>query len=255
MASAIITGLVEKMGFSLESILVFDKSVDQCRKMAEKGIASAEAAAALTSVCDVVFLSVKPQNYEEALESIRSAVTPNTILITIAAGISTDYITAKIGFPCKVVRAMPNTPLMLGKGATALCASGSVTREEFDFASSLFASSGIVEKIPEERMNAVTAVNGSGPAYVYLFAKGAIDHAVKDGIDEEAAKRLFAQTLIGSAEMILESGYSIDKLIEMVSSPGGTTLKALDVFNQREFTQIISDAMAACGKRAEELGR
>ena len=150
---------------------------------------------------------------------------------------------------------MPNTPLLLGAGATALCRGKSVPDDEFERVKEIFAASGMVEVLPEEQMNAVISVNGSSPAYVYLMAKAMVDGASEQGIDPKTALRLVAGTLEGCAKMLTDSGHSPDELIRMVSSPGGTTLKALDVLYDRHFESALKDAMLACTRRAEELGR
>ena len=255
MATAIITNLVMKNIIIPSDIIVYDLSSEKCSLLSKIGVTVSENATELTRASDIIFLAVKPQNYTEVISEISDAVTSEKIIVSVAAGISTDFIEKNIGFPCKILRTMPNTPLLLGEGATAICKNSLVTEKDFEIVLTIFKSAGVVEHVSEELMNNIIAVNGSSPAYIYLFAKAIIDHAVKDGIDEESAKRLFAQTLIGSAKMIASSGIAIDELIKMVSSPGGTTLKALEVFEQREFTNIIDSAMTACTKRAEELSK
>ena len=130
-----------------------------------------------------------------------------------------------------------------------------MTDSEFEEVSRLFSASGIVENLPEESMNAVISVNGSSPAYVYLFAKAVIDSAVAQGIERKAAKRLIIQTLKGSAKMLDESGMEPDELIKMVASPGGTTLAALNSFSDDDFEKVIDNAMMACTTRAGELAK
>ena len=119
----------------------------------------------------------------------------------------------------------------------------------------IFAASGVVEILPEEQMNTVIAVNGSSPAYVYLFAKALVDYAVQNGIDESAALHLVCKTLEGSAAMLRESGMTADELIKMVSSPGGTTLKAMDALREGKFYETLLQAMEQCTMRANELGK
>lgn len=256
MATAILGGILKAELCPAEHIVLFDLAKEKCAQFQEKGAVRAACAGEVVSKCDIVFLAVKPQNYEDVLKEIASSASAKTVFVSIAAGISTEYISSQLGYDAKVVRAMPNTPLLLGEGATALCCSSHVSKEEFETVKQIFEASGIVAELREEQMNAVIAVNGSSPAYVYLFAKAIID-AASDcyGIDREVAKRLLAQTLIGSAKMLTESGYSPDELIKMVSSPGGTTLKALDALYDHDFPGALKDAMERCTKRAEELGK
>ncbi|MGI6261204.1 MAG: pyrroline-5-carboxylate reductase [Acutalibacteraceae bacterium] len=254
MASAIIGGMIRAGLAEPQRIVVCDKSVEKCAPMQAKGCRIAADAAETVHLCQTVFLAVKPQNYAEVLESVRSAVTPDKLFVSIAAGISTAYVERESGCG-KVIRVMPNTPLLLGAGATALCRGKCVPDDEFEQVREIFEASGMVEVLPEEQMNAVIAVNGSSPAYVYLMAKAMVDGAAEQGIDPETALRLVAGTLAGSAKMLTDSGHSPDELIRMVSSPGGTTLKALDVLYECNFESALKDAMQACTRRAEELGR
>lgn len=254
MATAIIGGIVRSGIAEPSEIVVCDKSAEKCALMQEKGCRVAADAAETVRLCRTVFLAVKPQNYAEVLESVRPAVTAEKLFVSIAAGISTAYVAQESGCE-KVIRVMPNTPLLLGAGATALCRGKRVSDKEFEQVRAIFAASGMVEVLPEEQMNAVIAVNGSSPAYVYLMAKAMMDGAAEQGIDPATALRLIAGTLEGSAKMLTDSGHSPDELIRMVSSPGGTTLKALDVLYERNFESALKDAMQACTRRAEELGR
>ena len=142
------------------------------------------------------------------------------MIVSIAAGITAEYIKRKTIPEAKVVLVMPNTPLLLGEGATAIAKAEPVTGEEFDFVRNIFSSCGETAVISADKIKEIISINGSSPAFIYLFAKGFIDYAKSAGIDEASAKKLFAKSLIGSAKMMTDSGYSIDELIKMVSSPG-----------------------------------
>ena len=169
MASAIIGGVIRAGLAKPQTIVVCDKSDEKCALMQAKGCRVAADAAETVRLSQTVFLAVKPQNYAEVLASVRSAVTPDKLFVSIAAGISTAYVERESGCS-KVIRVMPNTPLLLGAGATALCRGKSVPDDEFERVKEIFAASGMVEVLPEEQMNAVISVNGSSPAYVYLMA-------------------------------------------------------------------------------------
>lgn len=254
MATAIIEGMLSG-GHPAGEIAVFDIDVNKTDIFSKKGIKVYESANDLSENSEIIFLCVKPQNYEELLNEISLTAKTNKIYVTIAAGISTSYIQNMLKSEVKVIRVMPNTPLLVKEGASALCKTSNVSDSEFKYISDIFGNIGTVQELPESLMNAVISVNSSSPAYIYLFAKGIIDGAKEQGIDEETAKSLFCKTLIGSAKMIMESGKTPDELIKMVSSPGGTTLKALEVFNDNDLIGTIKKAMLACTKRAEELGR
>ncbi|HBC26670.1 MAG TPA: pyrroline-5-carboxylate reductase [Ruminococcaceae bacterium] len=255
MAGAIINNMVSSGIHPAGQIMVYDILKDKRDAFQKKGLLAAGSIPELVKSCDIIFLSVKPQNFVEVLEEARKEVKKEKLFVTIAAGISTGYVTRLLSCDCPVIRVMPNTPLLIGQGATAITRSEDVTDKEFVFIQSIFASCGTVTVLDESKMNAVISVNSTSPAYVYLLAKAVIEGGAKQGIDTDTSLKLFCQALIGSAEMMLKSGYTPDELIEMVSSPGGTTLKALDVFYEYRFEEMIDKAMLACTKRAEELGR
>lgn len=257
MAGAMIKGILAGGYLSRKNIHVFDIAEEKCHHFQELGLIVESDAIRLTESCDVIFLAVKPQNIEELLLSIHTSGIPIGVKVfaSIAAGVSTDYIRRLLSARVPVVRAMPNTPLLLAEGATALCRTENVADDVFEFIKGIFSVCGTVYEIEEAFMNAVISVNGSSPAYIYLLAKIVVDYATSQGIPSEIALSLFCQTLKGSASMLLHSGYSPEELIRMVSSPGGTTLAALDVFEKRDFSSIVTDAMDACTRRAEELGK
>lgn len=255
MATAIIRGIIRNDASSAAYLHVFDTDPDKLAAMQEIGVGAAKSGAELTALSDIIVLAVKPQSYDEVLKALRSAANDTKIFVTIAAGISIDYVRRGLGVNCPMVRVMPNTPLLLGKGATAMCRSENITEEDFEEVRKMFALSGIVEELSESKMNAIIAVNGSSPAYIYLFAKAMVDYAVSVGIDADTALGLVCKTFEGSAEMLRSSGDTPEKLIEKVCSKGGTTIEAMNVLTENNVPEIIMKAMAACTKRAEELGK
>ena len=254
MATAIVNGIITNKAKKAEELSVFDLDKEKLSLMEEKGVDTVSSCSELAAKSDIVVLAVKPQNYDEVLADIKDAVKDDTVIVTIAAGISIARVRSGLGKNCPAVRVMPNTPLLLGKGASALCRSENISDEDFDEVYKMFALSGDAVILTEDKMNAVIAVNGSSPAYVYLFAKTMVDYAVSVGIDRDAAMKLVCKTFEGSAEMLRSSGDTPETLIEKVSSKGGTTIEALKVLNEREVPKAIFDAMAACTRRAEELG-
>lgn len=255
MATAIINGILTNKAKDAEDISVFDLDAEKLSLMKEKGTDTVSSCKELAAKSDIIVLAVKPQNYDEVLSDIKDSVKDTTVVVTIAAGISIEYVRRGLGKNCPAVRVMPNTPLLLGKGATAVCRSENIGDDDFEEVFRMFSLSGDAVILPEDQMNAVIAVNGSSPAYVYLFAKSMVDYAVSVGIDRETALSLVCKTFEGSAAMLRESGDSPETLIQKVSSKGGTTIEAMKVLNEREVPKAIFDAMDACTKRAEELGR
>ena len=150
---------------------------------------------------------------------------------------------------------MPNTPLLLGEGATALAMGGCCTDDEFGLVCEIFASCGKVAVIGKDKMKEIIAINGSSPAFIYLYAQAYIDYAESVGIDREVAKELFSQSLIGSAKMMTDSGKTISELITMVSSKGGTTLAGLEKLREGDLHKTVEECCKACTKRAYELSK
>lgn len=254
MATAIIKGLIAQKG-SGSFINVFDVSSEKLDEISKLGVNAFSSSQDVVKNSEIIVLAVKPQNYAEVLEALKDVVSTDKTFVSIAAGISINYVQSALGCECPVVRVMPNTPLLLKKGASALCPSGNISEENKQIVYDMFAGSGVCEYITEDHMNEIIAVNGSSPAYIYMFAKAMADYAVSVGIDYDKALNLICATLEGSAAMLKESGDTPDVLIEKVSSKGGTTIEALNKLREHGFTEAIDDAMKACTKRAEELGK
>ena len=255
MATAIIKGLIAQTDGKADYINVFDTDKEKCSIMQDMGVIICASGIDTMNNSDIIVLAVKPQNYADVLNDLAKEVSSQKTFVSIAAGISIDYVQSLLGCKCPVVRVMPNTPLLLKKGASALCPSDNIDEEDKEIIYNMFAGSGVCEYITEDHMNEIISVNGSSPAYIYLFAKAMADYAQKQGIDYDKAMNLICATLEGSAAMLRSSGDSADTLIEKVSSKGGTTIAALDKLREHNFYEAIQDAMDACTKRAEELGK
>ncbi len=255
MATAIINGIISNNASLPENLNVFDLDAEKIRLMQEKGVNTLADSKAVVTNSDIIVLAVKPQNYAEVLQEIKAVTDECKIFVSIAAGISIAYVREQLGLNCPVVRVMPNTPLLLGKGASALCPSENISDEDFATVKNMFALSGTVEVIEEANMNEIISVNGSSPAYVYLFAKVMADYAKSCGIDYDKAMNLICATLEGSAEMLRNSGDDAETLIQKVSSKGGTTIAALNKLREYKFEEAVTEAMKACTNRAEELGK
>lgn len=264
MGFAILKGIYE--GRSSENVEIHDtlgeielyaaeQDHTKLERLEKLGVKICDSPAALVKTCKYVFLAVKPQNLETLLPAMKDEITEETVIVSICAGISGDYIKARTKDFVKVVLVMPNTPLMLGEGASALAQVAPTTDGEFELVYNIFAACGTAAVIDESKMKEIIAINGSSPAFIYLFAKAFVDYADAVGIDADAAKALFAKTLIGSAKMITDSGKSIDELIEMVSSKGGTTIAGLEKLRAGGLEQAVNEACKACTARAYELAQ
>lgn len=253
MASAIIKGVHASERKIDAKLYVTDIDEGKAKGLSEYGAHYAKDAKEIAGLCKYVMLTIKPQQLDMVLSDIKDEITPQTVLVSNCAGISGEYIQARTSKDTKVILVMPNTPLLLGIGATAMALCAPVERGEFQLIKELYEACGIVEEIPEKLMKEVIAVNGSSPAFIYLYAKGFVDYGRKVGLDADAALRLFAQSLIGSAAMLTQSGMTVDELIKQVSSPGGTTLAGLAKLNDGNLTGIVENACNACTNRAYEL--
>jgi pyrroline-5-carboxylate reductase len=205
---------------------------------------------------DVVILAIKPQQAEGVLDLIERVVTPDKLVISIMAGIPTLKIEANLVPGCRVIRAMPNTPALIGAGATAVCSGRKATADDLDLARQVFAMTGIAVSVEEKLMDAVTGLSGSGPAYVFTFIEALADAGVKHGLPREVAAQLAAQTVLGAARMVAETGEHPTLLKEKVTSPGGTTIAALHALESGCFRGVVMDAVeAACLKSKELAGK
>lgn len=255
MGTAIMKGISASSADENIQLFAFDPDASKVEALSEYSVISCGSEAELTEKCGYIFLAVKPQVIDKALESLASAVTSDKVIISIAAGITDEFIASKTIPDAKVILVMPNTPLLLGEGASALSRNEKVTDEEFEVILNVFRSCGKASVISKDKMKEIIAINGSSPAFIYLFAKYFIDYADSVGIEKSSATELFSQSLIGSAKMITDSGYTIDELIKMVSSPGGTTLAGLDRLYEGNLADTVKNCCESCTNRAYELSK
>ena len=204
---------------------------------------------------DVVIFAVKPQSFKEVAEPLSEVIqAKRPLVISVAAGIRVDSIEHWLGSDVAIVRAMPNTPALIGCGATALYANKQVNSKQHALAESILRAVGIVVWLEKEAlMDAVTALSGSGPAYFFLVMEALQESAEKLGIPRETARLLTLQTALGAARMAIESGTSLTELRQQVTSPGGTTEKALSVLEEKDIRQLLHEAVMAAKSRSEEL--
>jgi len=200
-----------------------------------------------------ILLAVKPQDLEKTLIEIGPEISDGTLVVSLLAGIKTARIENILGARARVVRVMPNTPVLMGEGMSAISGGKSAIGEDIAWVESLLSKSGATLVVDEELMDAVTATSGSGPAYFFGFAEAMIEGAKKLGLKEVDAKLLVSQTLLGAAKMVSESGKDAKTLRENVTSPNGTTAAALAVFDSNKWNDIVFEAMKAGKERAAKL--
>ena len=257
MGSAIIGGMLQAEIARPEDITAADKALANLeRAQRELGIHTTadnrEAAAA-----DVLFLAVKPNVLYSVIEEIRDYVAGNTLVISIAAGRTIGQIEAAFGKSVKLIRVMPNTPALVGEGMSALSLNAEMekpeNREDVELALRIFNSFGKAELVPESMMDAVVGVSGSAPAYVFLFLEAMADAAVQAGMPRAQAYTFAGQAVLGSAKMLLETGKHPGELKDMVCSPGGTTIDAVAVLEERGLRGAVMEAVRACVEKSKML--
>ena len=252
---AIIYALVNKLNTESRNIIIYDKNPEQYKKYGGLNLIKAYDYRDILKSGDIIFLAVKPQNFPEVLPEIKNAGIDlkDKIFVSTAAGITTEYIESHVGQKISVVRTMPNTPLLIGRGMTALCRNNNTSDSDFKIICDIFANLGEIIVLSEDKLNKVISVNGSSPAYVYLFAEAMLQGALEQGFDRDEIYPVVLQSLIGAFDMLKTSGKSPGELIKAVASPGGTTEKALESLNAGDFTGVVKKAMLECTKRADEL--
>ncbi|MGN0436730.1 MAG: pyrroline-5-carboxylate reductase [Wujia sp.] len=251
MASAIIGGLIKNSGIKADEIIAADPSEKALAKTKEQSGINTTTDNILAADADVLFLSVKPIFYEDVISQIKAKLLPKQIIVTIAPGKTLDWLREQLGDNVKIVRTMPNTPALVGAGITGVCKNDLVTDEEFDYVMSLLGSFGLAEAIPERLMDVCVSVSGSSPAYVFMFIEAMADAAVADGMPRNQAYKFAAQAVLGSAQMVLETGKHPGELKDMVCSPGGTTIEAVRVLEEKGFRSSVIEAMKACTAKAK----
>ena len=254
MATAMIGGIIGAGLAKPEDICGFDVFSQQAEKIADKyKIKTVPSNAEAIKGADVVIRAVKPQVYAEVLPEIKKAILDNQVLISIAPGKTLDYLASNLNKGQKIVRLMPNTPALVGEGCTGVVKNDFVTKEEFENVLELLNSFGKAYEVNEKMMDAVVAVSGSSPAYVFMLIDAMADGAVKEGLPRKTAIEMAAQAVLGSAKMVLESGKHPDELKDMVCSPAGTTIDAVAVLEQYSFRAAVIDAMSACAEKSRKI--
>ena len=201
----------------------------------------------------LVFLAVKPQFYEEVLNEVKDELTPEHTVVGIAPGKTLAWLEEKCGQPLKVVRMMPNTPAQVGEGMTGVCANEKVSAEELAQICEITDSFGRTEVVPERLMDAVSAVSGCSPAYVFMFIEAMADAAVAQGMPRKQAYQFAAQALLGSAKMVLETGMHPGELKDMVCSPAGSTIEGVRILEQKGFRSAVFEALHGAAEQGKKM--
>lgn len=254
MASAIIGGILKSGIAKTEQITATAKTEQTLASLRERFhihamLDNADAA----KDADILFLAVKPYLFPEIIAEIKDVVREDTLLISIAAGQTISNIESLFGKELKLLRAMPNTPALVGASMSALCTNQNIDEADFSIVISIFESFGKCEVVPETLMDAVIGVSGSSPAYIYMFIEAMADAAVADGMPRSQAYIFAAQSVLGSAKMVLETGTHPAVLKDAVCSPGGTTIEAVAVLEEMGMRNAVISAQRACVRKSKEM--
>ena len=255
MAEALVKGLL-RAGIAAQSdVICAEPRLDRREELAKRyGVTALASNLEAAEQADVVVLSVKPQTMEDLLDEIAPAIDHRKLVISIAAGISIHAIARKLGAGVRIVRTMPNTPALVGAGATALARGAHATDADLGEAKRLFEAVGIAHVVDEHLLDAVTGLSGSGPAFVFLAIEALADGGVKVGLARPVAMALAAQTVMGAAKLVLETGEHPGRLKDQVTSPGGTAIAGVHALEDGGLRAALIAAVDAATRRSHELG-
>ena len=257
MGSAIPRGIVEARYISASMITAFDASSKRMRELEEDipGVCLAADCREVAEKSDLIILAVKPIYVQEVIDEIHPYVNGKAVL-SIAAGWTVNMLSKALeNSGATYMRVMPNTPALVGEGMTALCDDSTFSKEDFEYAKGIFDSIGKTRILPERLFDGVTAISGSSPAYVYMMIEAMADAGVREGLPRVYAYEMAAQSVLGSALMVLSSGTHPAALKDAVCSPGGTTIEAVEELERKGFRAAIMDAMKACAEKSREMSR
>jgi len=255
MGEALIAGITQSGLLTAAEILFFEPRPDRREYLREKfRVSPAEANKDLVILAPTLILAVKPQSVPEVLVEIGPLLKPHHLLISICAGVPLDYIQSFFQSPIRMVRAMPNTPALIQKGATALAPSPEAKLEDLATAEAIFTAVGMAAIVKESQMDAVTGLSGSGPAYIFAVIEALAAGGVKEGLSQDVALKLTTQTVLGAAHLIQATDKHPATLRDQVCTPGGTTMAGLYAMEEGGFRLALMNAVIAATRRSKELG-
>ena len=256
MAEALIRGLLEARLVTGDRIIASDILEPRRQHIQQRyGVQTVVEGREVAAKASVLILAVKPQDMEAALKGIASAIDQTKTIISIAAGTSVAFIAERLPAKSRIIRVMPNAPALVLAGAAGIAKGEHVTGQDLQIAETIFSAVGKAVVVEEKHLDAVTGLSGSGPAYVFLFIEALADAGVKMGLAREVARLLAAQTVLGAAKMLLDSGRHPAELKDVVASPGGTTIAGLHAMERGGLRGILMEAVEAATVRSRELGK
>jgi len=256
MATAIINGLLKSMLFNKDSVFASEPNLETAEKLsAELGIKVFNDNKQAVKNADIILLSVKPFVVKDVLEEIKEEIDDTKLIVSIAAGISSQKIEEYLGKKARVIKVMPNTPALLGVGMSAVCKGENAFVNDFDTVKKIFECVGEVVSAQEADIDAITGVSGSGPAFYYYIINEIAKAGERLGLDYDTALKLAAQTALGSAKMILETGLPAEQLIANVTTPGGTTAEGNKVLKDSNISEILFETVQKTAQKSELMGK
>lgn len=255
MGGAILSGYASSESSSKDRLMAFDMNKELCekRKRETAGLEICESAAELCEKSDMVIIGVKPQVIEGVLEEIRPFLGKDKVIVSMAAGVSIDFIENIIGKELVIIRIMPNTPAKVGEAMVAMCRNANVDDDSFGKAKRIFDSIGRAEEVEEDLIDCVIGVSGSSPAYTYMYIEALVAAAAENGMEPEKARIFAAQSVLGAAKMVLESPESLEQLRINVCSPNGTTIEAVEKLFENGFMDKVKEGFQAAVDRSVEM--
>jgi pyrroline-5-carboxylate reductase len=255
MAEAIARGILASDLASSERLLASDPDPERRNVFERLGCTTDSDNCRIAAESDILILAVKPQVIDDIVRGMVESIRPGVLVITIAAGVPCGRLEGVLPESARVVRIMPNTPMLVGRGMAGVAGGSAATKDDLSCALKIFGSAGFAFEVEEEMLHAVTAVSGSGPAYLFYFVESLAAAARDAGIPDKLAMALAKGTVLGSAQLLLDTGEDPAQLRRKVTSPGGTTAAALESFKQNGFPETVRLAVQAALKRSHELGR
>ncbi|MGP3593725.1 pyrroline-5-carboxylate reductase [Vagococcus sp. WN89Y] len=256
MGKAILGGLIASKLVQPGQIWVYTPTPEKVAALHDEyGINAAQSAQEVAQVADIVFGAVKPNILVKVLSEIASSLNKESLVVSIAAGVTLDQLARALGHDRKIIRTMPNTPSMVNAGMTSVTPNALVTPEDTAEVLSIFRSFGEAEVVSEAMIHPVVGVSGSAPAYVFMFIEAMADAAVLGGMPRAQAYKFAAQAVMGSAKMVLETGKHPGELKDMVCSPGGTTIEAVRVLEEKGFRSAVVESIRACMEKSDQLSK
>ena len=254
MATAMISGILKNNIVDKSDIIVSTATEKSLNKAKETlGVNVTLNNIEVAQNCDMLVVAVKPYLYEDIAKEIKDVLKPHQIIVSITPAKTLQWLGEQFGEKAKIVRCMPNTPAMVCEAMTAVCCNNFMTQSEIEETCRVFEGFGKVEVITEKLMDVIISVSGSSPAYVFMFIEAMADAACADGLPRAQAYKFAAQSVLGSAKMVLETGMHPGELKDMVCSPAGTTIEAVRVLEQKGFRSSVIEAMKACNQKAKEM--